>query len=118
MSKSRNKLELIGHVGSAPELRATSGGMSITTFSVATNRRPKEGEKEGKPDWHRCKAFGKPAELLEKHLKKGDRIFIDGEIQYDSYQHRTATNPDGTPVTMYTHEVIVNDFNFLGGPKP
>ena len=97
-----NKVILFGHLGKDPEIRYTANGNAMCKFSLATQNFKKETA------WHRCVAFGKTAELIEKYVKKGDKLLIsDAEISYGSYEK------DGQ--TVYTTDIIVNRFEFAGG---
>ena len=105
-----NKAQIIGRLGRDPEIRYSQQGTAVTTFSVATSEQWKDkstGEQQEKTEWHRVCSFGKQAEILEKYLKKGSQVYIEGKLQTRSYEK------DGQ--THYTTEIIVKDFQFLGG---
>lgn len=84
MSRSLNKVLLIGNVGSEAEVRTTGGGQKVAKFSIATNRiwNDKNGQKQEKVEWHRVTAWGKLADIVEEYVHKGDRIYVDGSIEY------------------------------------
>jgi single-strand DNA-binding protein len=86
MSRSLNKALLIGNLGSDPELRTTGDGTKVAGFSVATNRSwtDRDGQPQERTEWHRIVAWTNLADIAEKYLKKGDRVYIEGEIQYRS----------------------------------
>lgn len=109
MSRSVNKAIIVGHVGSDPEVRATNSGVRVATLSVATGRQwtDKAGAKQEKTEWHRAVAWDKLAEIVERYVKKGDRLYIEGEIEYRSYEK------DGE--TKYMTEIRVRDLVMLGG---
>ena len=111
MRKSLNQVFLIGHVGRDPDIRHTQGakGTLVANFSLATNRRPREDRSEP-TDWHRCTAWGKLAEIVEKHVKVGDQLHIHGELQYDSYER-----DDG--MRILTAEIVVRDIVMLGSSR-
>lgn len=106
MSRSVNKVTLVGNVGRDPEVRQTQGGTKVANTSLATTY--KYGEKE-ETDWHRLVFWDKLAEVVEKWVKKGDRIYIEGRIKYGSY------DKDG--ITYPTTEIHVREMVMLGGSK-
>lgn len=107
MARSINKLILVGNVGRDPEVQSTSNGTKVAHFSMATNRRiPKESGFEERTEWHRLTVWGKLAELAEEYIRKGDRLYVEGRMQYDSYDR------DG--VTIPTSEVVVRELVMLG----
>lgn len=106
MSRSVNRVILVGHAGSEPDVRQTASGSTVAHVSLATNRTyNREGELQHRTDWHRLTFWNQAAEAIEKYLRKGNRIFVEGRIEYGSYDR------DG--VTVPTTDVIVQDFVFL-----
>lgn len=77
-----NSLILSGYVGKDPEVRVTQSGMTIANFSLGVNRR----FSKDKTDWFNCTAFNKTAEFIEKYIRKGNQIVLEGEIQNDNYE--------------------------------
>lgn len=116
MSRSLNKVTLIGNLGKDPEVRATSNGSRVASFSVATSRiwNDANGSKQEKTEWHRCVAwnsnFSKLADVVEKYVKKGDKVFVEGRIEYGQYQDK-----DGQ--TRYTTDIRVTELIMLGGGR-
>lgn len=117
MSKSLNRVTLIGNVGSDPEVRSTTSGSRVATISVATSQSwtGQNGEKQESTQWHRCVAWNRKggsglADIIEKYVSKGDRIYVDGEIEYRQWQ-------DKENQTRYTTEIKVRDIIMLGGTK-
>lgn len=100
-----NRVVLIGRLTRDIELRKTQTGTSVGSFTIAVNRRLKQ---EGQPeaDFIRCTAWGKTAEIMSQYLGKGALVGIEGRIQTGSYQDR-----DGK--TVYTTDVVVENFDFL-----
>lgn len=99
-----NRVNLCGRLTKNPDLRATSTGMSVCSFTVAVDRpRNKDGVKEA--DFIRCKAFGKQGESIAYYKGKGDMIAVDGRLQTGSYEK------DG--IRHYTTDVIVERADFL-----
>ena len=109
MARSLNKAMLIGNVGQDPEIRTIPSGARVAQFSVATSRRwnDKSGQQQEKTEWHRIVAWEKLVEIIERYVKKGDRIYVEGEIEYRQYQDK-----DG--VTKYTTEIRAREVVLLG----
>jgi single-strand DNA-binding protein len=111
-----NKVTLIGNLGKDPEVRTTSNGSKVASFSVATSRvwNDQSGSKQEKTEWHRCAAwntnFTKLADVVEKYVKKGDKVYIEGRIEYGQYQDK-----DGQ--TRYTTDIRVLELIMLGGGR-
>lgn len=101
-----NSVQLIGRIGKSPEIRYAQSGTAVCNVSLATNKKVK---REDKTSWHRLVAFGKTAELIEKYVKKGDQLGVEGEISYGSYEK------EGVPV--YTTDIIVNRIHFISEKK-
>ncbi len=116
MSRSVNKVTLIGNLGNEPEVRTTAGGSKVATFSLATSRswNSPGGEKQEKTEWHRCVAWnGKTggmglADIVEKYCRKGERVFVEGSIEYGQYKDKEGQ-------TRYTTEIKVRELMLLGG---
>lgn len=108
MSRSVNKLILVGNVGRDPEIHETKTGKKVAHFSLATNRFPNE-EGEERTDWHRLTLWGKLAQFAEDYVKVGDRIYVEGRVEYDSYER------DG--VTIPSSEVIVRELVMLSSSR-
>ena len=105
----KNKVQLIGNLGNAPEVRTLDGGKKMARFSVATNEsyRNAKGEKITETQWHNLVAWGKVAEIVEKYLIKGKEVMIEGKLV-----NRTYTDKDGNK--KYSTEVQVNEILMLG----
>ena len=109
MARGVNKVILVGNLGNDPEIKYTQGGMAICTLSLATtsSRKDKDGQPVEKTEWHRVKLFGKLGEIAGEYLKKGRQVYIEGRIEYGSYEK------DG--VKHYTTDVVADDMQMLGG---
>lgn len=105
----KNKVQLIGNLGSAPEVKTLSGGKKVARFSMATNEtyRNAKGEKVEETQWHNIVAWGKVAEIAEKYLSKGSEVAIEGKLIYRSY-----TDKEGAK--KYITEVQLNELLMLG----
>jgi single-strand DNA-binding protein len=116
VSRSLNKVMLIGNLGSDPEVRSTTGGNRVATFSLATSRQwnSPNGEKQEKTEWHRCVVWNTKgtglADVVEKYCKKGDKIYVDGRIEYRQWQ-------DKENQTRYSTEINVRELIMLGGGR-
>jgi len=118
VSRSVNKVTLIGNLGNDPEVRTTAGGSKVATFSLATGRQwtGASGEKQEKTEWHRCVAWnGKGsgmglADIVEKYCRKGERVFVEGSIEYGQYKDKEGQ-------TRYTTEIKVRELMLLGSGK-
>ena len=114
MSRSLNKVQLIGNLGADPEVRSTNNGSRVATLSVATSRQwtGKSGDKQEKTEWHRVilwnTNFSKLADIAEKYCKKGDKVYIEGAIEYRTWQDREGQ-------TKYTTEINGRELILLGG---
>ena len=110
MSRSLNKVMLIGNVGTEPEIRTTSGGSKVAKFTLATNRtyNDRSGQRQEKTEWHRITAWERVAELIEQYVHKGDRLYVEGSIEYSQTE-------DDTGKPRYWTDIIVRDMVMLGG---
>ncbi len=109
MSRSLNKATIIGNLGADPEIRSTNSGTRVATLSVATSRRwtTRAGEQQEKTEWHRIVCWDRLAEICERYLKKGDRLYVEGRIEYRQWEGQ-----DGQ--TRYTTEIRANEMIMLG----
>jgi single-strand DNA-binding protein len=117
VSRSLNKVTLIGNLGADPEIRSTTGGNRVATFSLATSRtwNDASGNRQDKTEWHRCVAWNSKgaqqlADVVEKYVRKGDKIYVEGRIEYRQWQ-------DNNGQTRYTTEINVRDLLMLGSPR-
>ncbi len=86
-ARSWNRIELMGNLTRDPELRFTPNGAAVCTFGIATNRSyVTDGERREEVDFHRLVAWNKLAELCNQLLKKGNRVFISGRLQYREWE--------------------------------
>jgi single-strand DNA-binding protein len=108
----KNKVQLVGNIGNAPEIKEIAGGKKVANFSLATNEVWKDanGEKQTETQWHRLVAWGKLADLIEKYTTKGSEIMIEGKLINRSYV-------DKNNETRYITEVEVRELMLMGGNK-
>jgi single-strand DNA-binding protein len=108
MSRSLNKVMLIGNVGNDPEIRATSSGARVAKVSLATNRSwsDRSGQRSEKTEWHRLTFFGRLVDIVEQWVKKGDRLYVEGRIEY--------SQTEGEGGTRYWTDIVVTEMVMLG----
>lgn len=103
-----NKVILVGNLGQDPEVKYTAGGAAVTTLSLATSESWKDkdtGTDQEKTEWHRVVLWRRLAEIAGEYLKKGSKVYIEGQLQTRKWEQ------DGQ--TRYTTEVIGRDMQFL-----
>ena len=116
MSRSLNKVTLIGNLGNDPEIRSTTGGNRVASFSLATSRswNNQSGDKQEKTEWHKCVVWNSKgsqlADIVEKYVKKGDKLYIEGRIEYRQWNDKEGQ-------TRYTTEINVRELIMLGGGR-
>ncbi len=108
MSRSLNKVTLIGNVGNDPEIRATSSGARVGKLSLATNRSwtDRSGQKKEKTEWHRLTFFGRLVDIVEQYVKKGNRLYVEGRVEY--------SQTEGEGGTKYWTDIVVTEMVMLG----
>jgi len=109
MNTLRNRVQLIGNLGSAPEVKSLAGGKKLAKLVIATNETYKnqKGEKVTETTWHNVTAWGNNADIAEKYLQKGSEIAIEGKLRNNNY-----TDKDGKK--HYGTEIEVHEFLMLG----
>jgi single-strand DNA-binding protein len=107
MSRTLNKVQLIGRLGADPQMRYTQAGLPVTTFSLATNRQwqGKEGELREETDWHSIVTWDRLATICSEHLTKGRLVYIEGRLQTRSWEQEGQTR--------YKTEVVATDMLIL-----
>ena len=103
-----NKVILVGNLGQDPEVKYTAGGAAVTTLSLATSESWKDkdsGQDQERTEWHRVVLWRRLAEIAGEYLKKGSKVYIEGQLQTRKWEQ------DGQ--TRYTTEVIGRDMQFL-----
>jgi single-strand DNA-binding protein len=107
MAGSINKVILVGNLGKDPEVRSAQDGSKIVSFSVATSeswRDKASGERKDRTEWHRVVVFNlNLAEICEKYLHKGSKVYVEGQLQTRRWQ-------DQSGVEKYTTEVVLSRF--------
>jgi len=107
-----NKVMLIGNLGKDPEIRYSQQGTAVVKFSIATSEQwtdKNTGNRQDKTEWHNIVVFGKQAEVCEKYLSKGSKVYVEGRLQTSTYEK------DGQ--TRYFTEIVVANFQFLDSKR-
>jgi single-strand DNA-binding protein len=109
MSRSINKVILVGNAGRDPDVHTTAGGTRVAHVSLATSRRlQREGGLEERTEWHRLTLWDRLAQLADEYVRKGDRLYVEGRIEYGSFEKNGVTVP--------TAEIRVSELVLLGPP--
>lgn len=106
-----NKVILVGNLGKDPEIRVTESGRKVANFSLATTEsyKDKNGERVDSTEWHNIAFWGPIADVIEKYLKKGSQIYLEGKLRTRSYE-------DKDKVKKYITEIIGQTMTMLGRP--
>ncbi len=107
MSRTINRVELLGRVGADPEMRYSQSGTAITTLRMATDRRRQNGETEA--DWHSVVCWGKQAEAVAEYVRKGNRLFVAGSLAQNTYETEEGERRHRTEI--HAQEVVFLDSN-------
>ena len=113
MAGSVNKVILIGNLGKDPEIRRLENGAVVANFSIATSETYIEkatGERRENTDWHNIVAWRGLAEVIEKYLRKGTKIYVEGKLKTRSWQDKEGN-------TRYTTEVLAEEMTILSRPE-
>ncbi len=107
---SLNKVMIIGNLGKDPEVRYTTSGQAVASFSVATSEKFKNrnGEMEERTEWHNVVLWGRQAEIAGEYLAKGRTVFIEGRLQTRKWQDKDGRD-------RYTTEIVGDRMQMLGG---
>jgi single-strand DNA-binding protein len=106
--RSVNKVVLMGHLATDPELKATTTGTSVAKFKIATNRdwKTSDGERHEATDYHKIIAWRKLAEICSQHLKKGAGVYLEGRLM-----NRQYTDKEGRDRSIT--EIVADTINFI-----
>lgn len=115
MGRSVNKIILVGNVGRDPDIQQTKNGTKVAHMSLATNRRTtgNGAEPTERADWHRITMWNRTAQFAEDYIKTGDRIYVEGRLEYDSYERDGVTIPTAdvnvSEVVLLSHKAASRD---------
>lgn len=109
MSKTVNKVLLLGNVGKAPEIASTNGGTLVAKLSLATSERfkDKQGEWQERTEWHNLVAYARGAEILRDYVHKGSKLYVEGRLTTRSWDDKESGKK------IYRTEVVVGDISLL-----
>ena len=112
MKTLRNKVQLIGNVGNAPEIRNLESGNKVASFSIATNEfyKNSKGEKVQDTQWHNVVAWGKTAEIVENYVGTGKEIAVEGKLTNRSYESKEGEK-------RYITEIVASEILLLGSNR-
>jgi single-strand DNA-binding protein len=115
MSKTVNKVLLLGNVGKDPEIASTNGGTLVAKLSLATSERfkDKQGEWQERTEWHNLVAYARGAEILRDYVKKGAKLYVEGRLTTRSWDDKESGKK------IYRTEIVVGDISLLSdGIRP
>ena len=110
MARTINKVELLGRVGTEPEMKYTPNGTAITTLRLATDRRRQDGQVEA--DWHDIVCWSKQAEAVNQYIAKGNRIYVAGRLVQNTWENGNGERRHRTEI--HASEVVFLDSNHNG----
>src|ERR1700728_2080304 len=109
MSKTVNKVLLLGNVGKDPEIASTNGGTLVAKLSLATSERfkDKQGEWQERTEWHNLVAYARGAEILRDYVHKGAKLFVEGRLTTRSWDDKDSGKK------IYRTEIVIGDISLL-----
>lgn len=109
MSKTVNKVLLLGNVGKDPEIASTNGGTLVAKLSLATSERfkDKQGEWQERTEWHNLVAYARGAEILRDYVHKGSKLYVEGRLTTRSWDDKESGKE------MFRTEIVVGDISLL-----
>lgn len=112
MNTLKNSVQLIGNLGNDPQVKQLDSGKVVANLSIATSDsyKNKDGDKIEDTQWHDLVAWGRTAEIVEKYLKKGSRIAIEGKLTHRNYDDKEGNK-------RYVTEVLVNELLMLSDDR-
>lgn len=112
MSNDLNQCQFIGRLGKDCDVRYTTDGKAVASFSLAVGSqwKNKAGEKQESTEWVNCTAFDKLGEICAEYLKKGSQVFVSGKMKTEKYTDKSG-------VDKYSTKIIVNEMQMLGGKQ-
>lgn len=103
-----NKVIICGRTGQDPNVKHTTDGGQVTSFSIATtNVANRNGEKKESTEWHNCVAFGRTAEIAGQYVKKGTQLLVEGSLRTSKYKDKEGNERQST-------NIVVNQLTLLG----
>ena len=116
MAKGLNRVQIIGHLGAAPDVRALASGQTVANFRVAVNRRHRDqqGQVSEETEWFRCVAFDRLGEIAGEYLQTGAHVYVDGRLQTRKYTDRDGV--ERTVVEIIANDLVLLDSRHTGAP--
>ena len=114
MARGLNKVILIGNLGRDPETKYLPSGAAVTSLILATSESWKDkqtGEQKERTEWHRVVGFNRLAEIMGEYLKKGSKVYIEGQLRTEKWQDKEG-------VDRYTTEIIASEMQMLDSRDP
>lgn len=113
-----NKVILVGNLGKDPELRYTNSGVAVASFSLATSDSSKdaEGNVQDRTQWHNLVAWRKLAEICAEYLKKGSKVYVEGKLQYRTYDDKNGVKRYVTEIWMDNMVMLDSRGSAQGAP--
>ncbi len=130
MSRSLNKIMLIGNVGNDPEIRTIATGGKVAQLSIATTRswNGAGGDRQEKTEWHRCVLWNAKvakgsglADIVERYVKKGDRLYVEGQVEYRQWQDKDGQTKYSTEINvreLIMHSSRAGPDGEMSSPRP
>lgn len=121
MAGSLNKVTLIGHLGADPEVRSFQSGDKVANLRLATSETWKDkqtGERKEKTEWHSVAIFGGLADIVERYLKKGSKVFLEGQLQTRKWQDQAGNDRYSTEIVLRPYAgnlIMLGDGSQAGG---
>ena len=111
MAQSLNKVQIIGNIGADPEIRSTPNGAKVANFRVACSESWKDqsGQRQERTEWVTCVAWKVTAEIIEKYLRKGSKVYVEGKLQTRAWEDKNGGGK------RYATEVLVDRVMMLDG---
>lgn len=108
MANDLNKCMFIGRLGKDPEVRYTASGDAIANFSIAVGKqwKDKQGQKQERTEWVNCNAFGKLAEIIGEYLRKGSKVYIEGEFKTDKFTDNNGVERYATKISVQNMQML------------
>lgn len=109
MANDLNRCDFIGRLGKDPDVRYSTSGDAIASFSLAIGSqwKDKSGNKQESTEWVNCVAFGKIGEIIGQFLYKGSQVYISGRLKTEKYQDKSGAD-------RYSTKIVVNNMQMLG----
>ena len=109
MSKTVNKVLLLGNIGKDPEIASTNGGTLVAKLSLATSERfkDKQGEWQDRTEWHNLVAYARGAEILRDYVRKGSKLYVEGRLTTRSWDDKESGKK------MFRTEIVVGDISLI-----